>query len=176
MQYPYNLSNCNTNYSWGQKRSLEVKSWSYGHMLRTANKCCHTWYAWVLSFLLIKHMFQNAKFWAVIRGQWWSACGQSFDLRLAETYFLCDAAVFSFQWMQHAYIFSNNKKVIRGQINVMRGHKVNNRKKRLSSEVNEGHTLISMPRELIWHKTAGNCTKLSPPRGQHKTWSRNQTC
>ena len=60
----------------------------------------------MLSFLLIciKHLFQHTKFWAVIRGQW-----RSFD-------------------MQHAYFLViiiqtifRSKKVIRGQIMVMRG-------------------------------------------------------
>ena len=82
----------------------------------------------------------------VIKGQWRSAWGQSFDLKLAETY---NAAVFCFQLICNMPIFSSfsifqfsrSKKVTRGQVMVMRGHMIKRRKKMFSQMISLGAQL-----------------------------------
>ena len=75
----------------------------------------------------------NFSIFEVIRGQWRSAWGHSFDLSLVWTYFHCNSAVFSFDLICNTPIFlviviltilevKRSKKVIGGQIMVMRGH------------------------------------------------------
>ena len=103
---------------------------------------------WSAFFKFIMHMFQNAKF-KVIKGQFRSAWGQSFDLSLVWTCFHCNTAVFSFQLICNMPIFSwfsifqfsRSKKVTRGQIMVMRGHMVKRRKKMLSQMISLGAQL-----------------------------------
>ena len=157
MQHPYILSNCNTNYSWGQKvqkghwRSNHGHERSYG--LEQKRKVvtydilgCSAFF-WYTSCICSKMLS-----FEVIRGQWRSAWGQSFDLSLVWTYFHCNTAVFSFDLICNTPIFlvivlltilevKRSKKVIRGQIMVMRGHMVKSRKERLSHMISLGAQL-----------------------------------
>ena len=88
----------------------------------------------------------------VIRGQCRSALGQSFDHSLVWTYFYCNTYVFNFHLICKTHIFlviiilsilevKRSKKVIRGQIMVIRGHMVNSRKERLSHMIPLGAQL-----------------------------------
>ena len=111
MQHPYILSNCNTNYSWGQKvqkghwRSNHGHERSYG--LEQKRKVvtydilgCSAFF-WYTSCICSKMLS-----FEVIRGQWRSAWGHSFDLSLVWTYFHCNSAVFSFHLICNMPIFS----------------------------------------------------------------------
>ena len=111
MQHPYILSNCNTNYSWGQKvqkghwRSNHGHERSYG--LEQKRKVvtydilgCSAFF-WYTSCICSKMLS-----FEVIRGQWRSAWGHSFDLSLVWTYFHCNSAVFSFYLICNMPIFS----------------------------------------------------------------------
>ena len=96
--------------------------------------------------IYIKHMFQSFE---VIRGQCRSALGQSFDLSLVWN---CNTDVFNFHLICKTLTFlviiilsilevKRSKKVIRGQIMVMRGHMVKSRKERLSHMISLGAQL-----------------------------------
>jgi len=99
------------------------------------------WYTSCISFETLS--------FEVIRGQWRSAWGQSFDLSLVWTCFHCNTAVFSFQLICNMPIFSwfsifqfsRSKKVTRGQVMVMRGHMVKRRKKMFSQMISLGAQL-----------------------------------
>ena len=75
----------NTNYSWGRKVIRGQIMVMRGHMVQNRNSL------WYTSYICSKILC-----FEVIRGQWRSAWGQSFDLKLAKTYFLYSADVFSF--------------------------------------------------------------------------------
>ena len=99
------------------------------------------WYTSCISFETLS--------FEVIRGQWRSAWGQSFDLSLVWTCFHCNTAVFSFQLICNMPIFSwfsifqflRSKKVTRGQVMVMRGHMVKHRKNMFSQMISLGAQL-----------------------------------
>ena len=131
--------------SGGQLRSLEVNSGSWEFIWsRTAKHFSH-----IISLddqlyfdICIVHtscICSKLLSFEVIKGQWRSAWGQSFDLKLAETY---NAAVFCFQLICNIPIFlfiillsilkvERLKKFIRGQIMVMRGHMVKRRNEKV---------------------------------------------
>ena len=84
----------------GQKRSLESKSRSLE--VRKKKVVTFNVLSCLAFFWYILHIFQKACIFSkklrfeVIRCQWRSAWGQSFDFKLAWTYFLCNADVISF--------------------------------------------------------------------------------
>ena len=132
----------------GHKRSNHGHERSYGQeqkrkvVLNDILGCpAFFWYTSCISFEMLS--------FEVIRGQWRSAWGQSFDLSLVWTCFHCNTAVFSFQLICNMPIFSwfsifqflRSKKVTRGQVMVMRGHMVKRRKKMLSQMISLGAQL-----------------------------------
>ena len=111
MQNPYILSNYYTIYSWGQK--VQKGHWrsNHGHersyCLEQKRKVvtydilgCSAFF-WYTSCICSKMLS-----FEVIRGQWRSAWGHSFDLSLVWTYYHCNSAVFSFHLICNMPIFS----------------------------------------------------------------------
>ena len=111
MQHPFILSNNNTNYSWGQKfkkghyRSSHAHERWYG---QEQKRKVVTYYIPECSAFLCyaSCTYSKTLSFEVIRGQLRSAWGQLFDLKLAKTYFLCNAAVFSFPLICNMPIFN----------------------------------------------------------------------
>ena len=109
MQHAYILSN-NNNYSWGWKVKKGHKRSNHGHEKsygQEQKRKIVTYYIlgcsaffWYTSCICSKLLS-----FEVIRGQWRSAWGQSFDLSLVWTYFHCNTAVFSFQLICNMPIF-----------------------------------------------------------------------
>ena len=99
----YATSNCRTNYPWGldiNKGHQVVKSWSLEVIFRTAKNFTHIRQCYTSCLCFKTLSFE------VIRGQWRSAWGQSFDLKLTWPYFLCDTAVLSFRLICNLPFFS----------------------------------------------------------------------
>ena len=140
MQQAYIHSNNIINYSWGRKVKKGHKRSNHGHVRSNGQEQKRKVVAYYFlgcsaSFWYTSCICPKSISFKVIRGQWRSAWGHSFDLSLVWTYFHCNSAVFSFDLICNTPIFlviviltilevKRSKKVIRGQIMVMRGHMV----------------------------------------------------